>query len=189
GLLVLPGARLSEDIARDAADRARRLSNSVLVLFIVTTVWRLAAQGDLVASGPTRPMAAMMTVVRETRWGTAWLVGAMGALIVAMGLLLARTGSIGWIIAGVGAVAIAFSEGLTGHAVAMRPATFATVVDAAHVLGAGGWLGGLAAVALCGLAATHRAERGGGTDASRQLVRSFHRSAVPCVAVLLRTAP
>jgi putative copper export protein/methionine-rich copper-binding protein CopC len=187
-LLVLPGARLSVDVARDAADRARRLASSVLVLFVVTMVWRLAGQADLVASAPPRPMAAMMTVVRETGWGAAWLVGAVGALIVAIGLTIARTGSIGWIVAGVGAVAIVFSEGLTGHAAAMRPAVFATIVDASHMLGAGGWLGGLAAVALCGLAATRRTERDGGTDASRQLVRSFHRSAVTCVAIVLATA-
>jgi putative copper export protein len=90
--------------------------------------------------------------------------------------------------AGVGTVAIAFSEGLTGHAAASKQVALAAAVDVSHVLGAGGWIGGLAAVAICGLAATRRQEGPGQSALSQQLIRSYHRSAVECVTVVLVTA-
>jgi putative copper export protein/methionine-rich copper-binding protein CopC len=188
GLFVVPTAHLSADVARDAGDRARRLASSVLLLFVVTTMWRLAAQATLATSGASGRTAAMMTVVRETAWGFGWLVGAVSALVVGIGLMLARSGSLGWVIAALGTAGVALSEGLTGHPAASSHAPLATVVDTVHVLGAGGWVGGLTAVTLCGLAATRRMELSGGTAASRQLVRAFHRSAIACVTIVLVTA-
>ena len=188
GMFVVPRAQLPADVARDAEDRARRLARSVLMLFVVTTVWRLSAQADLVPSASTARMSAMMSVVGGTGWGAGWLVGAAGAAVVAVGLMFVRSGPIGWFISGLGAVAIAFGEALTGHPAASKNAFLATAVDATHVLGAGGWLGGLAALTLCGLAATRRAESAGGTAMSQSLVRAYHRSAVLCVSVVLVTA-
>lgn len=187
-LFVVPRAALPEDVSRDARDRARRLANSVLVLFVVTTLWRLSAEADLIPSAATARIAAMVTVARETTWGAGWLVGAAGVVIVAVGLVMSRSAWMGWFIAGVGAVAIALSQGLTGHAAASKQVALAAAIDVAHVLGAGGWIGGLAALTLCGLAATRRAERAGGPRLSHQVVRAYHRSAVECVTIVLVTA-
>lgn len=188
GAVVLPRATLRRDVARDAEDRARRFGNAALVLFVVTTLWRLSAQADLIPSAATARLAAMLSVVRETAWGAGWLAGAAGVAIVAVGLALSRSGSFGWIVAIIGSIGIAASEGLTGHAGASTHAAIASVADTAHVLAAAGWLGGLAAVAACGLAATRRAEQGRSTAMSHQLVRAFHRTAVECVIVVLVTA-
>jgi copper transport protein len=187
-VFVVPRAQLPADVAREAGDRARRLGNAVLFLFVVTTFWRLSGQADLIPSAATARMAAMTTVVRETGWGAGWLVGAAGAVIAAIGLMFARTARIGWFVAGIGAVGIVFSQGLTGHPAVARSVPFAAAVDVAHVLGAGGWVGGLAALILCGLAATQRAEATTGVRLSQQLVRAYHRSAVECVAIVLVTA-
>ncbi|MGH7616076.1 MAG: copper resistance CopC/CopD family protein [Gemmatimonadaceae bacterium] len=188
-LVVVPGAQLPPDVTRDARDRARRLANSVLVLFVITTLWRLSAQADLIPTASSARISAMMTVVRETGWGAGWLVGGVGAVIAAVGLVLSRRGVMGWIVAAIGAVCIAASEGLTGHAAASKQVVLAVAVDLAHVLGAGGWMGGLAAVTLCGLAATRRAEAStGGTRLSHQLIRAFHRSAIACVSIVLITS-
>lgn len=187
-VFVLQRAALPADVTRDARDRARRLAGSVLVLFVITTLWRLSAQADLIPSASTARIAAMMTVARETGWGAGWLVGAAGVVITLVGLAVARSAGAGWIIAGVGAVAIALSEGLTGHAAASKQVALAAAVDVAHVLAAGGWIGGLAAVVLCGLASTRRAEVAGGTRLSQQLVRAYHRTAVACVTIVLITS-
>ncbi len=186
-LFVVPRAQLPKEVASEVNDRTRRLANAVLFLFVVTTLWRLSAQADLLPTASTARVAAMITVVRETKWGAGWLVGAAGALLTLLGLMVARSGRTGWFIAGIGVVAVVFSLGLTGHPAASSNVPFAAAVDVAHVLGAGGWLGGLAAVVLCGLVATKRAD-GGGTQLSQQLIRSYHRAAVECVAIVLVTA-
>jgi putative copper export protein len=130
----------------------------------------------------------MLTVLHDTSWGRGWIVGAVGIAVAAVGLLMARSAPAEWVVTGIGAAAIAVSEGLTGHPAAAANVPLAAVVDVTHLIGAGGWIGGLAAVALCGLAATRRFESAGGTTASHQLVRSFHRSAVVCVSIVLLTA-
>ncbi len=61
----------------------------------------------------------------------------------------ARGASPGWWIAGLGAVLLALSPGLSGHAVSTpRFAPLPVLTDAVHVIGAGGWLGSLLAVVL-----------------------------------------
>jgi putative copper export protein len=159
-----------------------------LFLFAITTLWRLSAQADLIPTASAARVAAMVTVVRETKWGAGWLVGAIGAIVALLGLMVSRTGRTGWFVAGVGVIAIVFSLGLTGHAAAAPNVPFAAAVDVAHVLGGGGWLGGLAALVLCGLVATKRADAGGTPRLSQQLIRSYHKAAVECVAIVLVTS-
>ena len=61
-------------------------------------------------------------------------------------------------------------------------------VDVAHVLGAGGWLGGLTAVLLSGLPALRSLEDVERARAGSRLVRSFHHAAAQCVALVVATA-
>src|SRR5581483_7004099 len=102
-------------------------------------------------------------------------------------LALARRRPAGWVVAAIGVVVVAFSESLTGHAAASSRPALQSAVDVAHVLGAGGWLGGLTVIVLCALPAVRRAEPSG-TAMSQQLVRAFHRSATECVTIVLITA-
>jgi putative copper export protein/methionine-rich copper-binding protein CopC len=187
-LFVLREAALLPDVTREAVDRARRLGNAVLLLFAVTTVWRLAAQADLMPTAGDARFAAMLSVARETAWGHGWIVGAAGVAMAAIGLGIASGTLAGWIFAGIGVVAICVGEAMTGHAAASPRAALSIAVDVSHVLSAGGWLGGLAAIAMCGLPATKKL---GGTAqriAGRQLVRAYHNAAVQCVTLLLITA-
>ena len=184
-LYILPGASFSSPEAAEATDRARQLAKSVLVLFLLTTLWRLSSQAALV---PGSRFEAMVEVVRETQWGRSWMIGATGGVIVAVGLLVSRATFFGWVIAGLGALAASLGEGLTGHAAAMREnAAMAAAVDLTHVVAAGGWLGGLIAVVLCGLPATARLDTPERRRVGRQLVISHHRAAVACVAIVLLT--
>jgi copper transport protein len=186
-LSVLPQAGLSAAGAADASDRARRLAQAVLVLFAFATLWRLSAQADLIPAMSSRT-AAMLSVVRETQWGRGWLIGAIGVVASTVGLAIAKTSTPGWFIAGIGAVAICLGEALTGHAGAMPRAPFAIAVDLLHVLGAGGWLGGLAVVLLCGVPATRLTEDTARRAAGQRLVRAYHRTATRSVALVLISA-
>ncbi|HEY9228112.1 MAG TPA: CopD family protein [Gemmatimonadaceae bacterium] len=182
-------AGFSADVFADASDRARRLAQAVLILFLLTALWRLSAQAELLVDQVSSRAAAMMTVIRASQWGRGWLVGALGGVVAGVGLVLARRSNSGWIVAGLGIVAICFGEGITGHAGALRNrASLATAIDLAHLLGAGGWLGGLAAVLLCGLPATGRLPETERRAAGQRLVRSYHKAAVECVALVLITA-
>ena len=184
-LYILPGAALSSPESAEATDRARRLANSVLLLFLLTTLWRLSSQAGLV---PGNRLEAMVEVVRETQWGRSWMIGATGAVIVGLGLLVSRLTFFGWVISGLGVLAVSLGEGLTGHAAAMpENAALAAAVDLTHVVSAGGWLGGLIAVVLCGLPATMRLDPPEQRRAGRNLVISHHRAALACVAIVLLT--
>lgn len=59
---------------------------------------------------------------------------------------------LGWWIAGLGAVLLALTPGMSGHAASTpRFAPLPVITDAVHVIGAGGWLGSLLAVLLVGI--------------------------------------
>ena len=187
-LFVLPEAQWTPELREDASDRARRLASAVFVLFAVTTITRLMAQSDLIADAQQGRWHAVVAVVRDTRWGHGWLIGAIGGVVAILGLLMAKRAWWGWIIAGLGVVGIGFGEGLTGHAAAVHNTSLALAADLAHLLGAGGWLGGLAALMLCGLPALRRAV---GTDqwtSGSRLLRAYHRATVECVILVVVTA-
>jgi putative copper export protein/methionine-rich copper-binding protein CopC len=186
-LSVLRDAGLNAAGTADASDRARRLAQAVLVLLAFATLWRLSAQAGLIPAMTSRT-AAMMSVVRDTQWGHGWLVGAIGVVASAIGLKIAKASMTGWFIAGAGAIAICLGEALTGHAGAMSRAPLAIAVDLVHVIGASGWVGGLAAVLLCGVPATRLTEDAMRRTAGQKLVRAYHRTATRCVALVLISA-
>jgi putative copper export protein len=188
-LFVLPMAQWPVHELSEATDRARRLATSVAILFLVASFTRLVAQSDLAMSAATSRGAAIMSTMRFTRWGHGWTFSAVGAGLALVGLLVARTARSAWILAGLGAVAICVGEAMTGHPVAMgRQAPLAVAVDVAHFLSAGGWLGGLTCVLLCGLPALRAPDESTRAAAGSRLVRSYHRTAVECVLLTIVSA-
>lgn len=188
-LFVLPRAEWPVSAASDGADRARRLASAVLLLFAIASIMRLVAESDLMPGVSTGRGVAILSMVKETGWGHGWLFSAAGALIVFAGLVTARRVMTGWIVAGVGVVGICLGEALTGHAGSMtRHLPLAISVDVAHFLGAGGWLGGLACVVVCGLPALRVLDEGSRHVAGARLVRGYHRAAMECVVLVIATA-
>lgn len=189
-LAILPGARWTGELALEAADRVRRLGVAAVVLFMITTFVRAMAQSALLPTASSSRTVAVMTLARETAWGHGWTVGAAGAIVMLIGLILARRNFAGWLVAGIGVVAICLGEGLTGHAgpAIVRHFSLALAVDVAHVLGAGGWLGGLAAVTLSGIPSLRRLGQNEAASAGSRLARSYHGAALECVALVLITA-
>lgn len=78
-------------------------------------------------------------------WGLMWAVQVGAAIVALAGLLLAgRRLAPGWSVAALGAVAAALAMPLTGHAIESRlGAATGVVIQGAHLLGGGIWLGTL----------------------------------------------
>jgi copper transport protein len=188
-LFVLPRAEWPAIAVADAADRARRLAGAVLFLFVIASVMRLVAESDLMPGASGARSSAILSMVQDTSWGHGWFMGAAGALVVLAGLIGSRTAASGWIVAGVGAVALCVGEALTGHAGSIvGHAPLGIAADVAHFLGAGGWLGGLACVVLCGLPALRVLDVPFRDVAGSRLARAYHRAATESVVVVVASA-
>jgi copper transport protein len=187
-LVVLPGAEWSNELTVDAGERARRLAQAALTLFIIATLMRIVAESELIPSDAGGRMSAVLSVVRETRWGHGWSVGAAGAVVVLIGLVVARAKQAGWMIAAIGIVAVCTGDALTGHSGASNHLPLAVATDITHYLGAGGWVGGLVAVVLSGLPSLRIIADADRPRAGSQLVRAYHRAAIECVALVLISA-
>ena len=169
----------------DLAERARQIGVAATVLLLATAVYRLFT--ELRALGyEQNPLQvdALILALSGVTWGRGWLVGGVGALLLLAGLIAARRRAC-WHIAALGALAVAVSPALTGHAAAEDNAPLAITVDALHVLGAGGWLGTLLLVVLAGVPAALRRVPGERGPAAASILRAFHPVALICVPLVL----
>jgi methionine-rich copper-binding protein CopC/putative copper export protein len=188
-LFVLARAEWPAIAVRDGADRTRRLAMAVLLLFMLTTVMRLVAESDLMPMPASVPRRLAISMLMQTHWGFGWLVGFVGALLIGGGLVVARAALVGWMVVGLGVVGVCVGEALTGHAgsIAAHPA-LSVATDVAHFLGAGGWIGGLTCLVLCGLPALRSLDVSARDVAGARLIRAYHRSAMECVVVVVASA-
>ena len=187
-LAVVTQARWDGAMLAEVNDRAVRLGRALIVLFAVASLTRGFAQAELFPTSDGSRVAALAMLVQHSRWGTAWAVGLGGALVALVGFFVAGQALNGWIMAALGVVAMALSESLTGHAGAVKHFAAAVAADVAHVLGAGGWLGGLTALLLCAMPVVKRLDRDAAADAGSRLLRAFHGAASECVAVVVLSA-
>lgn len=98
------------------------------------------------------------------------------------------THGLGWSLAALGAVALAFAPGLSGHAASVpRLTTLAILADGVHVLGAGGWLGSLLVVVAVGIPAALRLPKGVRGRAVASLVNAFSPTALVFAALVVAT--
>ena len=186
-LAVLPAARWKAAALSDVDDRLRRLANAMFILFIVSTLTRAFTQADLLPFEGSRA-ATMLALVKNTAWGRGWAIGAAGGIVLLGGLALARRGTAGWITAAVALIAVGLGQTLTGHSAASSHTALAVAADLAHLLAAGGWLGGLAALVVAGLPAVKAMAPKAGSDHGSRLLTAFHGTAVECVTLIVVTA-
>lgn len=160
-------------------NRAANLGLAGTAVVAVAVVLRLYAQ-SFAMHGPQRALdpSLLTAMLSDTVWGWGWLLQLAGLLIAAAGFRAAsRDRSSGWGVAAVGAVALAFSPALSGHAAAApRLALLAIAADGFHVIGAGGWLGGLLVLVAVGLPAALRLDARG--PAVADLVNAFSPTAL-----------
>jgi putative copper export protein len=169
---------------------ARRVGLLAAASVIAAALLRLAAQ-DVAMHGADGSFDASLvrSMVIDTSWGAAWLIQIAAAGVALIGLALARRGAVvAWTLAAAGAVGVAASAALSGHAAAVPRATaLAVLADAAHVLGAGGWLGTLLLVTVVALPAALRLDAGERGPAAAAAVNAFSPIALTCAGLVALT--
>lgn len=156
---------------------------------LLATLTRLGAQHAAVFGSDVAPSGdSLSTLLFRARWGRAWWVALVSALVVTWVAprLRGRTAALWATLAGAVLVFVA-AHPWAGHpAAAARPAV-AIATQLLHVIGAGGWLGSLALLTLVAIPAANRldAARAGDADARiAGLVRAFSPTALAFAALL-----
>lgn len=186
GAVPRPGA-LSRHLSAGAAAFGRVAALALLVVGFA----RLLAQGAtmLTATDPVTP-EWLSALVGGTMWGKGWLLQMTAGAVAWIGFrALERRSTLGArLLILLAALGLALAPALSGHAIATIPRTgIAVAADWAHVLAAGGWMGGLAVLLLVGLRVIHRevaADRG---PLVAQLVQAFSPPALLLGGVVVGT--
>ena len=184
---VLPPLAARGVPTADAADRARRLGSSVLVLYVAAALVRAYTE-SVAVHGDDRALnlEELTPMLTGTTWGIGWLFGVVGAVGVAIGWRISkRSVTFGTPLALTGALGMVFSPALSGHAAASRHFVFGVVLDVLHVAGAGVWLGGLLMLVMAGIPAMRRLADGNQDAAVSALVNSFHPLALFCAPIVI----
>lgn len=183
-------------VARMQAATYARLA--VFALGLVAVI-RLYAQSYAMHGGASAAvdMTLLGAMITRTVWGWGWLVQIAGVVIAAIGFSMARHGMgergsprsrLGWAMAAVAVVGLAFTPALSGHAAATPGwQGLAILADGLHVFGAGGWLGSLLFVIGIGIPAALRladAQRG---PMVAELVNAFSPVALVCAGLAAST--
>ena len=171
--------------------RHRAASGAIIatVLVGVAALLRLWAQTYAMHGNPVFDISLVGAMLTQTVWGWGWLAQLVGALVAGIGFLGAKLGvARGWAIAMIGAVILAFTPALSGHAVASPSFTrLAVGVDAVHVMAAGGWLGSLFCLVTAGIPEALRLEEGARSRAVADFVNAFSPTALVFAAITALT--
>ncbi|HEX2094480.1 MAG TPA: copper resistance protein CopC [Longimicrobiaceae bacterium] len=175
---------------------AARLGLLAAGVVMGAAVPRLLAQSAALHGGRGPLDAGLIaTMLTRTVWGWGWWLQCVGGLLALAGFVLARKRGrravetrTGWMLVAVGATVLAFSPALSGHAASVRTGmALAVLADGIHVLGAGGWLGGLLFVVAAGIPAAMRLEEGTRGRAVAALVDAFSPTALVFAGLVAAT--
>lgn len=194
-LLVLPLVWRRQESAGlaligPASDRAAWLGIRMAGLVGAAALIRLYSQSYAMHGGQSALNPTLIwTMLSRTIWGWGWILQAVGVALALVGFVLARKSSrTGWAMATLGAVALAFTPGLSGHAAATPElAGIAIIADGLHVLGAGGWLGSLLLVLVVGIPVALRLEDEKRAAAVASLVNAFSPTALFFAGIVVST--
>jgi putative copper export protein len=146
--LVLPRVEGLAGGAFDACDRRlARLLRTAATVAAVGLGWRLLAHTYAVFGAEEWLSVQSLWVIGvESRWGRGWRVEAFSVAVwLSATLLTKRHTDIGWHAATIGILAACFAAPLIGHAAGH---VTRLALHAIHILGAGLWLGTLAAIVV-----------------------------------------
>lgn len=152
---------------------AARLVAQYVAIFGPNAVWSRASLGALLL---------------HSTWGRGWWLAFTGFVIGLWAVRrIRREPSGGWWMLVGAALALTLSLAMSGHAAAARAPGLAITVHALHVIGAGGWVGSLAALMIVAVPA---ALRHGGDERHAVIagwVRAFSPTALGFAALLTLT--
>jgi len=190
-LFVLPGAVRADagtgKFGTAVDGRLRSLCVAGSWLLLALGVARLVSHGvTLSGSMAALSIGDLGDLVAGSTFGRGWLLQMFAAL--ALLLVLRLTGATRWrLLAGI-TVALAISAALLGHpAAAADVPVLAVGLDAAHVIGAGGWAGAILVMAIAALPQVARVSADHRLLLSRNLLRAFSPLALTCAVVLVVT--
>jgi copper transport protein len=164
-----------------AITRSATLGTAASLVLVLTAVARLLAQSYAMhGAAGALDVSLVGSMLSRTVWGWGWLLQVAAVAMALVGFLAARRGRTrGWALAALGALALAFTPALSGHAASTPQLTgLAVVSDGLHVLGAGGWLGSLLVVVVAGIPAALRTSDGWSGRAVADLVNAFSPTAL-----------
>ena len=175
---------------RAAVDRRLPAIIDVLAIAaVLATLARFAAQHAAVfgASEPwTRDSVGALLV--RSDWGRGWWLALTTAVFLTwLAPRLRRGIAVGWWLAAAAALAFAASGPLSGHPAASDAPTRGVAAQLAHLLGAGGWIGGLALLTVVAIPTARGLTDGAQGDADGRiagLVRAFSPTALVFSALL-----
>ncbi|CAN5720045.1 hypothetical protein BH23GEM11_BH23GEM11_05790 [soil metagenome] len=191
--VLAAASRRSDPVrAREAewSGELARLGLWCAVLLLLATPVRLVLQAAGIRGELLVPeLELLMSVASTGAWGKGWILQVIGAPVAIGGFWLAARGNrVGWAIAAVGGLGLALVPALSGHAAGASGAPALTIpANAAHVIGAGGWMGGLFALLAVGVPAALRDRSSGSLEGLVALVRSFSPVALVCAALMVGT--
>lgn len=175
----------------DAARNAARWGHRASALLLLVVVARLVAQSYMMHGGMGGLAPSMMgSMVTETLWGRGWLLQLIAVAIAGLGFHMARRADVPrwWLVATSGALLLAFTPGLSGHASASpNLRTLAILADGMHVMGGGGWLGSLLMVVFVGIPAALRLPAGRRAPMVAAVFNAFSPTAVAFAGVIAAT--
>ncbi|WP_411279555.1 copper resistance CopC/CopD family protein [Gemmatimonas sp.] len=181
-----PAASLRVEIGH----RAATLGFIGAALVAVAVLLRLYAQSYAMhgaALALDRPLVGSM--LTSTTWGRGWMVQLVSVVVALAGFGGARRGrrpawSPSWTLAGVGALGLAFTPALSGHAASTPQfTTLAILADALHVIGASGWLGSLLLLLAVGIPAAMRLDKSERWRSVADIVNAFSPTALVCAGM------
>ena len=183
GSTMIPGFILS------ATHGAARVGLAGSMIVAVAALFRLAAQSYAMhGPGSAFDVSFIATMLTSTIWGYGWLLQIGAVIVAAAGFKAAIQGRSGWIMAGIGVAALAFTPGLSGHAASAPQLTaLAVLADGFHIIGAGGWIGSLLIVVTVGIPVALRLERESRETAVAALVNAFSPTALTFAGIAATT--
>jgi putative copper export protein/methionine-rich copper-binding protein CopC len=187
---VLP--RLDRDaalrpVAARAEDAVWFIALGAAALSVATLFARLWVQVSALGGGGAWDGDRLQVLLRDTGWGLAWVLQAIATLAFVIGLFIVRAPhgrGVGWMGAAAGAVLLSAVPALSGHAASVgRMNGVAILSDTVHVLGAGVWLGTLAAILAVGIPAALVSGAGAASGVAA-MVRAFSPMALAGAAAV-----
>jgi putative copper export protein/methionine-rich copper-binding protein CopC/ketosteroid isomerase-like protein len=190
GLLVLPLAafRTGRKLEGPIRWRPAQVGLASAAIVLIGAGARLLAQRAAVfGTAATINFGQGSGALLSTAWGAGWILQILAGSAALVGFRLSRSHPrIGWGLALLGALLLSLTPALSGHAVSAEGSGFLPILaDTLHVIGAGGWIGGLFVLLLTAF----RVENGEDRDSIRlaDLVRAFSPTALVFAGVLVLT--